>query len=148
MLLAPGPSHGQKPCVRDSEHPQPIVEAGEELAGPTERQHSLMPPFQSPKQQFILQQQETMKESHCSAAWASMDLTQVLPLHLVPGGIQQSCLSAGEAPWCLQVRLSPCWGVWLPELTSVHPQIAGQSLLLILVCVVKTSINAAAFWGQ
>lgn len=107
-----------------------------------------MPPFQSPKQQFILQHQETTKESCCSAAWASMDLTQVLPLHLVPGGIQQCCLSAGEAPWCLQVRLSPCWGVWLPELTSVYPQIAGQSLLLILVCVVKTSINAAAFWGQ
>ena len=84
----------------------------------------------------------------CLAAKASMDHTQVLPLHLVPSGIQQPGLTAGEAPCCLQVGLSPCWGVWLPDMTSVYPKIADLSLLLILVLVVKTRANAAVFGGQ
>lgn len=50
--------------------PQPV----ESWQDHTERQRSLMPPFESPKQQFILQQPETMRESHCLAAWASMVL--------------------------------------------------------------------------
>lgn len=89
-----------------------------------------MPPFHSPEQQFILQKQETMRESHCLAAWASMDHIQVLSLHLVPSGIQQPCPNAGEAPWCLQVRLFPCWGVWLPELVYPKvPQCTPKSLV-------------------
>lgn len=57
-----------------------------------------------------------MREFQCLVAWASMDHTQG------PAGIQQPCLSAGEAPGCLQVRLSPCWGVFgsqrLPQCTQ------------------------------
>lgn len=114
---------GKSLVFRDaSEHPlssSPQREQGGSWRGRTERQHSLLPPFQSPRQRFPLQQREAMREFQCVAARASTDLTQVLPL--VPSGIQQPHLTAGEPPRCLQVRLSPCWGVWLTEMTPKLP---------------------------
>jgi len=113
-----------KPLVfRDSlEHPLSSVHSrsrGESWQGCTERQHSLLHPFQSPRQQFPLRQRKTMRKSQCLAARASMDHTPVLPLPLSPSGIQQPCLTAQKAPaegcgfgfihhLCVRSRSCPC----------------------------------------